>query len=107
MLSWLSAANAEAEIREVPSTVVPAAHHCRLKSKVRYAKYAYDIYANENHWIVLALIIGAAVLYPTSIAIEEHDFNGFELEISEEPDFELKHSNTDDGVRVEYANGKS
>lgn len=78
-----------------------------VKSKVRYAKYAYDIYANENHWIVLALIIGDVVLYPTSIALEEHDFNGFELEISEEPDFELKHSNTDDGVLVEYANGKS
>ena len=77
----------------------------KVKSKVRYAKYAYDIYANRKIiGILLALIIGGAVLYPTSIALEEHDFNGFDLDVPEGSDFELKQTDTHDEVLVEYAN---
>ena len=76
-----------------------------VKSKVRYAKYAYDIYANRKIiGIVIALIIGGAVLYPTAIDLEEHDFDGFDLDIPKGSDFELKKTDSDDGVLVEYAN---
>lgn len=54
--------------------------------------------------VVLALIIGAAVLYPAAIALEEHDFDGFDLDIPEGSDFEIIKTSTDDGVLVEYAN---
>lgn len=77
-----------------------------VKSKVRYAKYAYDIYANRKIiGMVLALIIGAAVLYPgASIDLEEHDFDGFDLDIPKGSDFKIKQIGTADGVLVEYAN---
>lgn len=35
---------------------------------------------------------------------EEHDFDGFDLNIPKGSDFELKKPDTDDGVLVEYAN---
>lgn len=78
-----------------------------VKSKVRYAKCAYGIYANRKIiGVVLALIIGAAMLSPgASIDLEEHDFDGFDLDIPMGSDFELKQRDTDDGVLVEYANG--
>lgn len=66
------------------------------KDKLKYAKYAYDIYANRKIILaVIGIIIARAVLYPAeSIDLHEHEFDGFDLDVPYESDFKLSRNDS-------------
>lgn len=69
---------------------------------MKYAKYAYDIYANRKIILaVIGIIIAGAVLYPAeSIDLHEHEFDGFDLDVPYGSDFKLSRNDS----LAEYVN---